>query len=220
MSEHDFRKPSVEDFLEQLGSDAPTPGGGAGAAVTGAMGASLVRMLATLTLGRAKYIEHEKLMGAIAEQAAEERDTLLDLAAQDAAAYDAVLAAYALPKETAEEQAARKAAVDAAFKGACAVPLRVMERCLEVIAMAKTVVEHGNTNAASDGAAGGELARAAMRVASYNVKINLTSIEDEAYVQQMRGRMDEIDYMGGSAANAIDSRVNDLWSAASSASGS
>jgi len=106
--------------------------------------------------------------------------------------------------------------LQAAMKGACEVPLRVMARCLEVIGLAKTAVKHGNTNAASDGAAGAELARAGMRVASYNVKINLAAIRDEDYVRQARARMDEMDAMGAGAASEIDSRVNELWEPTSS----
>lgn len=213
MSEHDFKSPSVEAFLARLGSDTPTPGGGTAAAVTGAMGAALVAMLANLTLGRKKYADHEKLMGAIAEQAEEERMRLLELAADDAAAYDKVGAAFKLPKDSDEEKAARGEAIQAALQGACDVPLAVMERCVEVIGLAKTAVQYGNKNALSDGAAGSEFARAALRVASYNVKINLGSIKDEAYAKQARTRMDEMEYMGANAATWIDSRVNEIWTA-------
>lgn len=212
MSEHDFKSPSVEAFLERLASDAPTPGGGTAAAVAGAMGASLVAMLANLTLGRKKYEEHEKLMTAVSEQAEEERQRLLGLAADDAAAYDKVGAAFKLPKETDDEKAARTEAIQAALQGACDVPLAVMERCVEVISLAKTAVQYGNKNALSDGAAGAEFARAALRVASYNVKINLGSIKDAAYAKNARTRMDEMDYMGANAATWIDSRVNEVWS--------
>ncbi len=99
-----------------------------------------------------------------------------------------------------------------ALQGACEVPLAVMERCVEVISLAKTAVQYGNKNALSDGAAGAEFARAALRVASYNVKINLGSIKDAEYAKNARTRMDEMDYMGANAATWIDSRVNELWS--------
>lgn len=211
MSEHDFHTPSIEAFLEDIGSSRPTPGGGAGAAVAGALGAALVRMHALLTSERVEYADHAKLMTAIAEQASEERATLLGLAEQDAAAYTEVLAALALPKASAAEQDARRTALDAALRGACDVPLRVMERCLEVIAMAKTVVQHGFPGAAADGAAGAELARSALRIASNNVKANLTLLEDADYAHEARARIDEIEYMGVAAATEVDSRVNDLW---------
>ncbi|MDA1195554.1 MAG: cyclodeaminase/cyclohydrolase family protein [Planctomycetota bacterium] len=211
MGDHDFQSPSVATFLERLGSDTPTPGGGTAAAVAGAMGAALVRMLAVLTLGRKKYEQHERLMQAVADQADEERTKLLALAADDAAAYDAVGAAFGLPKETEAEKTARTEAIQVALKGACDVPLRVMERCIEVIALAKTAVQYGNRNALSDGAAGAEFARAAMRVAGYNVRINLSSIKDAAYTKDARTRMEEIEYMGGNAATWIDSHVNETW---------
>lgn len=207
----DFHSPTVLGFLETLESDAPTPGGGTGAAVAGAMGAALVGMLARLTLGRKQYAAHQELMQAIADQMTDEREALLALAEKDAAAYDAVGAAFKLPKESDAEKAARREAIQAAMKGACEVPLEVMQHCVTVIGIAKNAVHSGNKNAVSDGAAGAELARAAMRVASYNVKINLGSIKDEAYVKDARTKMDEMMYMGTAVANEIDSFVNEQW---------
>lgn len=211
MADHDFRSPSIHEFLETLGSDSPTPGGGTGAAVTGALGAALVRMLANLTTGRKKYADHETIMQAVAEEAAAEQDRLMDLAAEDAAAYDAVSAAFKLPRDSDEDKAARTAAIQDALKGACEVPLKVMERCLEVIALAKTAVLRGNTNAASDGAAGAELARAALKVASYNVRINVGSIKDAEYVKAATARMDEMFYMATNTASEVEAHVMDLW---------
>ena len=218
MSEHDFGSLTVDAFFDALGSDAPTPGGGSGAAVAGAMGASLVGMLAVLTVGRKKYADHEPLMQAIAEQALEERGTLMALAAEDAGAYDAVSQAFKLPRESEEEKAARTAAIQDALRGACEVPLRIMERCCEVIALAKNAVLYGNKNAVSDGAAGAELARAALKVASYNVQINLGSIKDAEYVKLARGRMNEMNHMGIGSATFIDSHVSEQWGGAAGAS--
>lgn len=209
-----YRSMTLDAFLDALASDAPTPGGGTGAAVVGAVGASLVAMLARLTVGRKRYAAHEELMQAVAEEAASARTALLDLAQEDARAYEAVGAALQMAKGSEEEKAARSAALQEAMKGACDVPLRVMERCLEVISLAKNAVRRGNVNAASDGAAGAELARSALRVAAYNVKINLGSIQDQAFTNAARTRMDEMLYMGTAAAQEIDSHVNDLWAPA------
>ena len=206
-----FADQTVRGFLTTLGSDSPTPGGGTGAAVAGAMGAALVRMLAALTVGRPKYASAEPLMKAIADGANDGMVRLLELADEDAKAYDAVSVAYRLPKGTEAEQAARKAAIQAALKGAVESPLRVMEQCLETLGLAKNAVAQGNKNALSDGAAGAELSRAAMVVASYNVRINLMAIEDERYVKDTRTRLDEILYMGQSTATEIDSRVQEHW---------
>lgn len=202
---------SVHAFLAALASDAPTPGGGTGAAVVGATGAALVGMLAALTVGRPKYAADEALMRAIVEQAAEHRARLLALADEDARSYDAVSAAYKLPKGTEAEAAARKAAIQAALKGAIEPPLRVMEVCADLVSLAKAAVAKGNPNAASDGAAGAEFARAAMTVAAYNVRINLVAVDDERYAKDVRTRLDEMLYMGTTAASEIDSRVADLW---------
>jgi methenyltetrahydrofolate cyclohydrolase len=201
----------LRDFVDALASDAPTPGGGTGAAAAGALGAALVRMLATLTLGRPKYASAEPLMKAIAEQAGENAKRLLALADEDARSYDAVSAAMKMPKATDAEKAARKTALDTAMRGAIEPPLKVMEACLDTIALAKSAVAQGNVNAVSDGAAGAELARAAMNVASYNVRINLVGLPDDRWAKDVRTRLDEMLYMGTTAASEIDSKVQEMW---------
>lgn len=211
MSAPSFGDQTVRQFLSTLASASPTPGGGTGAAVVGAMGAALVRMLAVLTIGKPKYAQHDALMKAVADGADDAMKRLLELADEDAKSYDAVSAAYKLPKDTTEQQAAKKDAIQAALKGAIESPLRVMEQCLETIGLAKNAVASGNKNAISDGAAGAEFAKSAMAVAAYNVRINLVAIEDETYCKNMRTRLDEMLYMGNGVANEIDSRVQDMW---------
>src|SRR5688572_25895179 len=125
-----FRDLTVEAFSSRLASASPTPGGGTGAAVAGALGAALVRMLCVLTLGKPKYAQHERLLQAVADACEEARVAFLDLADADARAYDQVSAAFKRPKGTPEEQAARDQAVEQALRGAIDVPLQVMERCL------------------------------------------------------------------------------------------
>ena len=211
MSTKSFADLSVREFLSTLASDTPTPGGGTGAAMVGAMGAALVRMLAVLTIGKPKYAQHDALMKAVADGAQDAMDRLIELADEDAKSYDAVSSAYKLPKDSPEQQAAKKVAIQAALKGAIEAPLRVMEQCLETISLAKGAVLNGNRNAVSDGAAGAEFAKSAMVVAAYNVRINLVAIEDEKYSKDMRTRLDEMLYMGGAVANEIDSKVQDMW---------
>ena len=211
MAEHDFRSLSVEEFSRRLASASPTPGGGTGAAVTGALGASLVGMLCALTIGKPKYAQHDRLLEAVRDGCEEARVAFLDLAAEDARAYDRVSAAFKRPKATPEEQAARDRAVQEALRGAIEVPLKVMERCLEVIGSAKNAVHVGNKNAVSDGAAGAELCRAALKVAAYNVKINLVGVTDARFAKDVRTRLDEMLYMGTAVAQEIESFVTDLW---------
>lgn len=211
MSPKSFADLSVREFLATLASDTPTPGGGTGAAMVGAMGAALVRMLAVLTIGKPKYAQHDALMKAIADGANDAMNRLIALADEDARSYDAVSAAYKMPKDTPEQQAAKKVAIQAALRGAIEAPLRVMEQCLETISLAKSAVPNGNRNAVSDGAAGAEFAKSAMAVAAYNVRINLVAIDDEKYAKDLRTRLDEMLYMGGAVANEIDSKVQEMW---------
>lgn len=206
-----FQALGLDAFTQRLASAEPTPGGGTGAAVAGALGAALVRMLCMLSVGRPKYAAHEALLQEIATQCEEHRKAFLALADEDARSYDAVSAAMKLPRATPEEQARRDAALEAALKGACEAPLRVMEVALDVISQAKMAVERGNRNAASDGAAGASLCRAALTVAAYNVKINLVGVKDVAWCKDMRTRLDEMLYMGTAVAQEIDSMVHDLW---------
>jgi formiminotetrahydrofolate cyclodeaminase len=211
MADPSFADLTVRQFLEALGSDRPTPGGGSGAAVAGALGASLVRMLALLSVGRPKLAEQEPLLRAVAQGAGEAAERLLALADADARAYDRVSAAYRMPKATDAEKAERARAIQAALKGAVETPIRIMEECLETISLAKGAVAHGNPNALSDGAAGAELCRAGLTVGAYNVRINLVAIEDAAFARAMRTRLDEMLHMGMGAVREIDSRVQDAW---------
>jgi len=211
VTEHDLTNAPLGGVLEQLGSSNATPGGGAAAALAGAMGASLVRMLAGLTKAHAGLADREKLLEAIGDQAAETRVHLLAYAAKDAQAYEAVLAAQRLPKGTEEQETARRAALQQALKEATEVPLRIMEECLQVIGLAKNVLESGSHAAASDGAVGAVLARAGLQSAALTVKANLALLDDEDYAQMSRTKLDEMVYMGTKVCTALDSYVNDLW---------
>ncbi len=167
-----------ELFLERLASGDPTPGGGSAAAYTGALAAALVTMVARTTLGKKKYAAAEAEMLAIIPRAEELRASLAEGVARDAAAFDAVLAAYRLPKETAGEQSARQQAIEAATLHASQVPLMVMRELVQVLELAAQVVAHGNLNALTDAASGAELAQAALRSASLNVRVNLAALQD------------------------------------------
>ena len=211
MTDHDLSSTSFRGVLERLGSQDATPGGGSAAAYAGAMGASLVEMLANLTETHEEFADRASLLEAIAEQAKETREHLLGYAAKDAAAYEAVLEAQRRPHETEADEAARTEAVQTALKEATEVPLRIMEECLQVIGLAKNVLESGLHAAASDGAVGAVLARAGLQSASLTVKANLARIDDQDYAQMSRTKLDEMLYMGTKVCTALDSYVNDLW---------
>ncbi|MCB0255305.1 MAG: cyclodeaminase/cyclohydrolase family protein [Anaerolineae bacterium] len=173
---------NLDNFIDQLASGDPTPGGGSAAALAGAAGAALVAMVARLTVGRKRYIDAEPQMQEIMQRAETLRARLTDLVNEDAAAYNQVSAAYRLPKATGGEQAARAAAIQAGMQAASLTPLETAQACAEVISLAEQVVAQGNVNARTDGGVGALLAFAGLQGAVWNVEVNLPSIDDSGFV--------------------------------------
>ncbi len=182
----------VTTFMDELASDAPAPGGGSVAALSGAMGAALVSMVCNLTVGKKKYAEVEEEIQAILAQSEELRLRLQGLIADDIQVYTNVIAAYRLPRETEDEKAARSAAIQEALKKAEAVPMRVAEACVEVMDLCRPVGEKGNINAVSDAGVAVLMAEAGLRSAALNVLINLGAIQDEGFVAAERARLDAL----------------------------
>lgn len=169
---------TLDDFVAAVAANTPTPGGGSVAAHTGALAAALVQMVGGLTIGRKKYVDVEDEMRAVASRASELSQRLNELVALDSQSYAAVSSAYKLPKETAEQQETRGAAITAALVGASEVPLETARAAAEVAALAETVASKGNSNAVSDAGVAALLAEAACRGAAYNVRINIASLSD------------------------------------------
>lgn len=167
------------DFLDDLAAPLPTPGGGSAAAFAGAMGAALVAMVAGVTIGKKKYADVEAEMLAIRHQAEALRAELAQAVEDDAAAFEAVMGAFKLPKETPEEEQLRAAAIELATLNATHIPLKVAGRSVRVMELAARCAEVGNHNAISDAATAGELARAALLAAGYNVRINAHALQDK-----------------------------------------
>jgi glutamate formiminotransferase/formiminotetrahydrofolate cyclodeaminase len=172
-------------FLDDLAAGTPTPGGGSAAAYAAAMGAGLLSMVARLTIGKKKYAEVEAQMQTALEKAESLRADLTATVDEDAAAFEAVMSAFKLPKETAKQEKARSKAIGSATLRAAQIPLEVARKATHVIELAKEVTEQGNLNAVSDVASGAAMARAALTSAGYNVRINLASLEDKAPGQAM-----------------------------------
>ncbi|MCS7010040.1 MAG: glutamate formimidoyltransferase [Anaerolineales bacterium] len=166
-------------FLDSLAAGTPAPGGGSAAAYAGAMGAALVAMVARLTLGKKKYAEVEDQMNEILTQAERLRRDLTSAVDEDAAAFEAIMAAFKLPKETEEQQAARLAAIEQATLRAIRVPLTTAEKAVKVLALAERCAALGNLNAITDAASAAAMARAALTAAGYNVRININSLSDK-----------------------------------------
>jgi glutamate formiminotransferase/formiminotetrahydrofolate cyclodeaminase len=165
-------------FIERLAAGTATPGGGAASAYAGAMAAGLVGMVARLTLGKKKYERVSAKMAALVEQADALRAELAAAVAEDSAAFEAVMAALQLPRATDAQAAAREAAIERAYHGAAAVPLRVARAAAHTLDLAARAAAHGNPNAKSDAGSAAHLARAAFAGAALNVRANATAVQD------------------------------------------
>jgi formiminotetrahydrofolate cyclodeaminase len=182
-------KLTVEDFVGQLASDSPTPGGGSASALAGAMAAGMVEMACNLTVGREKFRDVEEQLKVVLERAHTLREQLLAAVDEDTEAYNAVSAAYKLPRSTGDEKAERTAAIQAALKQATEIPLRVAQAAMETAQLAVIAVQKSNPNVASDARVARLLADAAREGAIANVEINLGSITDSDFVGRMKDEL-------------------------------
>ena len=183
---------SVKALLEAFRSSSPTPGGGSAAALAGAIGASLLAMVAGLPKPRAANdgeLRRLRDAGSHCAALAIELEALVD---RDSQAYDQVVAAYRMPKDTDAEKAARTAAIQEGLKAAIEAPLDVMRACSAALEQAAVVARFGNRNASSDVQVALELLAAGLRGARLNVDINLDSVKDADYVSRVRSETERL----------------------------
>ena len=183
----------VDDLLQAFRSPDPTPGGGSAAALAGAIGASLLAMVAGLPKSRAATEEDVERLQAAGRRCAAIADDLTTLVDRDSEAYDLVVGAYQQPKRTDEEKSARSAAIQQAMRAAIAAPLDVMRACAAAAEQGVVVAALGNPSASSDVRVGFELLGAGLRGAKLNVEINLGSVKDAAYVETVRREVEEFE---------------------------
>ena len=182
----DFDKTSFADLLNAFASDAPTPGGGSAAALAGAMGAALAEMVASLTLSKEKYAASHEAVRPIAGLARRTRQELQRLAHEDSEAYDAVVAARRLPKDTPDQEKVRMRKTSEANRLAAEVPMRTARSAARLLAAMPELAKKGNPNAASDAGAAALLLEAAAHAALLNVAINLAGIDDAAFAADLK----------------------------------
>lgn len=175
---------SVDDLLDRLSSSDPVPGGGSAAALAGAVGASLVSMVAALTVGRDAYVQVEDEAREIGAAAAALRDELVALAEEDSNAYQGYMDARRLPRQTDAERSARKLAMADAARQSADVPLRTALVAVRALELARRIAPIGNRNAISDAGVAALLAAAAVRGAILNVRINLPQLPEEAALRK------------------------------------
>jgi len=191
---------SVEGFAAALASDAPAPGGGSAAAAGGAAGAGLLAMVVRLTLGKEKFKDAWADLTPLVDRLDDARKKLLELVDEDTKAFDGVMAARRLPKETDAEKAARKQAIDAANVLATTVPMQTAFFAHEALKAAPAILEKGNPNCASDAWAGALAAWSGCLAALANVRINLPGVTDP---ELLRGFREDADAMEKTADEAL-----------------
>ena len=170
----------VRDLLDRFASTDPTPGGGSAAALSGATGAALVAMVCAMPKTRTGAAEERGRLDTALGRAREASSRLRSLVDEDSAAFDAVMAAYRLPKATDEEKGARKTAIAQAMAGATQVPVQTAEACVVVMRAAVEAAQNGNANALSDARTGGAMAWAGLLGAAENVRINASANDSTA----------------------------------------
>jgi len=179
----------VIDFVAATASKEPTPGGGAIAALTAATGAALAEMVANLTFGKKGYEAVQTEMEALQAKAEEIRNRMLELSQADADVFNIFMKALGLPKNTNEEKAIRTAAIQQAYKDAAMVPFEIGELANQIFDLAELASRKGNQNLITDGIIAAINARAAVKSAFLNVRINLSGIKDESFVAELTSKM-------------------------------
>jgi formiminotetrahydrofolate cyclodeaminase len=173
---------TLNTFLDELASSSPAPGGGSVAALSGALGAALTSMVCNLTIGKKKYADVEGDLKKVLEQSEQLREQFTELIDRDTHAFNKVIEAFALPKDTEPQKALRAAAVRGATKEATLVPLEVMKHCIDALALAQNVASKGNSHSVSDAGVSALMLHAALEGAALNVRINLSGLDDPEFV--------------------------------------
>ncbi|MEW6436413.1 MAG: methenyltetrahydrofolate cyclohydrolase [Pseudomonadota bacterium] len=175
---------TIGKFLDELASEAPTPGGGGAAALSGAMGAALVSMVCNLTIGKKNYEAVSEDLKKTLRRAEELRAEVTKGIDEDVVAFNTLMGAYGLPRATDEDKAARSAAIQEALKTATLAPLHTCKICYEVIALSADAAEKGNLNVISDAGVAVLAANAGLRSCALNVFINAKSIKDRDFAEK------------------------------------
>jgi formiminotetrahydrofolate cyclodeaminase len=200
---------SVKDFLSELASSSPAPGGGSVAALAGALGAALSSMVCNLTISKEKYENVQDEIKRVLGESEQLRKHLTKLIDKDTEAFNEVMRAMKMPKETDDQKDNRREALQRAYKSAAMVPFETAETCEKLLDLAMVVAEKGNQSSITDAAISAYMANVGVQSAVLNVKINLDSIKDECFVEKMRKKLDEIEKSSNNKTERIVKIVNE-----------
>ena len=203
----DFKNITCEDFVEELASKSPVPGGGGASALAGALGTALGNMVGSLTVGKKKYADVEEEMIALKDKADDLQKEFLRLVTRDAEVFEPLAKAYGLPRGTEEEKAEKDRVMESALKEACSVPIEIMERCKEALSLTSEFAEKGSVIAVSDAGVSAVFLKAALQGATLNVYINTKSMKDREYAETLNRRAWELLETGTALADEIYNRV-------------
>jgi len=176
---------TLENYLEELSSNSPTPGGGNVAALCGVLATSLGTMVCNLTIGKKKYAEVENEISIVKNKLELFKQKFLQLAKKDNEAFDKVMLAFKLPKETDDQKTERAKAIEAATIEAAMVPAEVVAAGAELIPLLEIIIEKGNTNSLSDGGVAVSLVRTAVEGAFLNIAINCASLSNQTFANEI-----------------------------------
>jgi methenyltetrahydrofolate cyclohydrolase len=197
----------IIDFLDELASAAPTPGGGGAAAIMGAMAASLVSMVCRLTVGKKGYEQVGEQLQRVLEDSERLRVQLQPMVERDAEVFDQVMAAYRMPKDTDVEVRNRSAAIQEALRVATEVPLACARACSDLIRLSMIVAKQGNRNVVSDAGVAVMAAYAGLKSAALNVYVNTGSLQDKAFADASVTEIEQLVSQAESAAAETFSAV-------------
>jgi methenyltetrahydrofolate cyclohydrolase len=206
------KAPGVEtlsEYLSQLASEWPTPGGGSAATMVAASGASLVAMVARICSANPKYAAHRDLALELVGQADALREEFLRARERDEAAFDRVVAATAMPKATESEKHARRVALELALAHAAAEPLAAAQNSLEVLRLAQSALDLNNTNLISDIGCAAEFAHAALAACAYNVRINHRFMRDSDAIEAQEHALERYERDAAALLTKVRRAVNE-----------
>ncbi len=188
-----YREMNVCEFVKATASSSPTPGGGAVAALVGALGVSLSQMVANLTLGKDNYKDVQDEMKSICADAEDIKKQLLVLVDKDTEAFDKFMETLKLPKDTDEQEEYRTSAMQESLKKAADIPLQIARVAYKIMDIAEIALEKGNKNAMTDAVISAIMSRSAVLSAVINVRINLKSIKDDKFVDEYEKECAELE---------------------------